>query len=335
MKKKAIRIGIVFLTLFIIFALSVPGAMAKPLTIRAQTFLSSEDMTDALMVQPTFDAIEKVAGNAIKLKRYPEGALVGFREMLTGVMSGAIDLAPMGLGNRGDIPDGLYQIESLPMAWPSGEDAFKVYYEHGMLDLFREVMAKHFNVHIIGPGAAASWGFTTSFPVKSLKDFKGKKFRAHGYAELFKKLGAAPANVPFPELYMALQLGTIDGIIFTYPELESMKLKEVAPYVIKPFLNGVVLCSWVMNMDKWKALPSDTQKKIEQVVKDQFLPCYHAQKKAEQKIFDDPKVTVVELPKADADFLKSELHKTWDYLVADKGPLGKKAIDIIRNYYKK
>jgi TRAP-type C4-dicarboxylate transport system substrate-binding protein len=304
-------------------------------TLKAQTFLPEMDMTNQCAVQPVFDAIEKACGGRVVLERYPEGALVAHEAMIYSTSAGAIDLGPEGLGRYGQIPDGLNLVEVLPMAYETGEDAFKIYYEHGMLELFREVMAENFNVYYIGPGASCRWGFSTSFPVHSLKDFEGKKLTAAGAltADIVAAIGATPTDIPFPEIYMALKLGTVDGVYFTFPELESMKWKEAAHYVVLPALVNASVFSWLMNLDTWNSLPADIQQTIEGVVKDQFMPGFNAQAEAEAAVLESPDITVMELPSEDFAALQDIAMRIWDEKIVSKGPLGAKAIEIINSYY--
>jgi TRAP-type C4-dicarboxylate transport system substrate-binding protein len=329
------------ITILTVLALSLPLTSAcapkeaEVFTLKAQTFLPEMDMTNQCGVQPTFDAIEEACGGRVVLERYPEGALVAHEQMIYSTSAGAIDLGPEGLGRYGQIPDGLNLMETLPMGYLTGEDAFNIYYEHGMLDLFREVMAKNFNVYDIGPGASCRWGFSTSFPVRSIEDFKGKKIAvaSTSVADILSNMGATPTDIPFPEIYMALKLGTIDGVYFTFPELESMKWKEAAHYVVMPALVNASVYSWLMNLDTWNALPADIQQIIEGVVKDQFMPSFKAQAEAEAAVLESPDITVMELPSEDVAFIQEVAMKNWQERIESKGPLGAKAIEIVNSYY--
>jgi TRAP-type C4-dicarboxylate transport system substrate-binding protein len=330
---------VIMVLAMLVLSLPVIGACTSTesgvFTLTAQTFLPEMDMTNQFGVQPTFDAIEKACKGRVVLERYPEGALVAHEQMILSTGAGAIDLGPEGLGRYGQIPDGLNLVETLPMAYRTGEDAFNIYYKHGMLELFREALAKNFNVYDIGPGASCRWGFSTSFPVHSVSDFKGKKITTAGAIprDIAAAMGATPTDIPFPEIYMALQLGTIDGVYFTFPELESMKWKEVAKYVVFPPLTNASVYSWLINLDTWNSLPSDIQQTIEKVVKDQFMPSFNAQADAEAKVFSDPGITVMKLSDKDVAFMQDLAMKAWDEKIASKGPLGAKAIKIIKDYY--
>ena len=55
---------------------------------------------------------------------------------------------------------------------------------------------------------------TRKAPVRSLADFKGLKMRViqnKAVIDGFRALGAVPTPLPYPEIYTALQQGTVDG----------------------------------------------------------------------------------------------------------------------------
>jgi TRAP-type C4-dicarboxylate transport system substrate-binding protein len=305
----------------------------KSISLRMQFSFPPEDFGSKLAVGPLLDDIEKACNGRVKFKRFPAGALVSTEKMLSAIRSGAIDFAPLPLPMYGDIPDGLAFLEALPYVWRSAEDFYNIYYKHGMVELWREVFAKDFNAYYAGPMLGGPFGFMTSKPVRKLEDFKGKKIWGPGQDLFFSSIKASAAFVPVPEMYMALQMGTLDGIIFSYPELESLKFKEVAPYVIKPFMLEVMPVGYLMNMNTWKALPPDIQKIFNQQVKDWVMPGYRAQMEATEKVLASPDVTVIELPANDAAYIRNFAEtKVWDELLS-KGPLGKKALNILKDYY--
>ena len=62
-------------------------------------------------------------------------------------------------------------------------------------------------------------------------------------------------SIPAPEMYMALKLGTVDGAVFSMVALEDMKLKEVWKYFIVVQIVTTLVCSFLINMNSFNALP--------------------------------------------------------------------------------
>lgn len=71
-------------------------------------------------------------------------------------------------------------------------------------------------------------------PITTLADFKGLSFRVIGqpiYIDTFKALGANPVPMPFPEVYTALETGTVDGQDNPLVTVRDLKFYEVQKYL--------------------------------------------------------------------------------------------------------
>ncbi len=125
------------------------------------------------------------------------------------------------------------------------------------------------------PGA-----FTSTKPLTSLKDIKGYKWRAGDKWALrfLQNAGAVPVSVPWDDVYMALQTGTIDGCFTNYDGLHMKKFDEVAPNLLvskelwfaMPFIHNV-------NLNFWKNLPRDVQTgilKASEIAEQKFAKTY-------------------------------------------------------------
>jgi len=98
-------------------------------------------------------------------------------------------------------------------------------------------------------------------PIRKLDDFKGLNIRTAGIgASYYKLLGASAISLSSPEIYSALQLGTVDAAEFNDWIINGqMGFDEVTKYVIEPCLHqGAVddkeLC---VNPAAWASLPDD------------------------------------------------------------------------------
>jgi len=74
---------------------------------------------------------------------------------------------------------------------------------------------------------------TRSKPVRTLSDMRGLKIRVienKALVDGFRALGAVPAPLPYPQIYTALQQGTVDGTANDLLSVTTLKLYEVAKY---------------------------------------------------------------------------------------------------------
>jgi TRAP-type mannitol/chloroaromatic compound transport system substrate-binding protein len=98
--------------------------------------------------------------------------------------------------------------------------------------------------------------------IKSVADVKGIKFRIGGMAGLIMaKLGAVPQQLAAPDIYPALEKGTIDAAEWVGPyDDEKLGLNKVAKFYYYPgFWEGGPMLNVLVNDKKWAELPKSYQ----------------------------------------------------------------------------
>ena len=120
--------------------------------------------------------------------------------------------------------------------------------------------------------------------VDSLEGIKGKKVRAVGdQAQLLKALGGVPVPLPHPEVYTALQTGTLDGALGFPSQAMSFGYYEVT----KSWLRGApgrYLVPSMINKDTWNKLPKDLQQILFETGKQQVRYLASLQDYAEELV---------------------------------------------------
>jgi TRAP-type C4-dicarboxylate transport system substrate-binding protein len=179
------------------------------------------------------------------------------------------------------------------------------------------------------------------FPIKSLADIKGKKIRSIGIvAEYIKLLGASPVAIPAAEMYMALKLGTVDGSVFSMVALEDMKMKEVwKSYIISPNC-ATVVCSFLINMDSFNALPDDIKEIIRKDAPAAMVPISSIRERLLMEYYAAEAIKnyglkLVTLSDKEEDWIRKETIKTvWDK-AASKSPRNAKLVELVRQQMRK
>lgn len=142
---------------------------------------------------------------------------------------------------------------------------------------FDQEMAKY-NLKVVGYRPLESYGLICTKPLRSLKDFAGKRIRGYGFAlpALIKALGATPVSMGTPEAYQALQRGILDCSPVGPTLAHGWKYDEVAKYYIDIPLGA----SWghliAMNREAYEKLDPQTKAAIDAVGKAYLLE-YSAQ----------------------------------------------------------
>ena len=111
----------------------------------------------------------------------------------------------------------------------------------------------------------------TTKPVKTLEDCKGLRIRSPGghQTNYIKSLGAEPVFMPLPDVYLAMETGTIDGLVTCPPLVLSFKLYEVAKFAALCTF-GCVTEGVIMNEKSWNKTPDDLKPLIMEVCSNPF-----------------------------------------------------------------
>jgi TRAP-type C4-dicarboxylate transport system substrate-binding protein len=94
-------------------------------------------------------------------------------------------------------------------------------------------------VHLVGQYVLPPTNLLSRRPIRSLEDLKGMRIAAvPTQAEALKALGADPVTIPFPEFYVALQRGMVDGVLWVDIAMVAYRLTEVAKHRTVVGLSG-------------------------------------------------------------------------------------------------
>ncbi len=212
-----------------------------------------------------FKEIEKQTSGRVKVKSFFGGAMGKSRESLKMVSEGTVDMAFV---YPGHFPKQLIASNVFPLfpQGPSKWENIKWVYEKILYDIpaFSDEYAKE-NQKVVYITSALPAALCAKYPIKQLSDLSGKKWRAASKYHLayLKSAGAIPVSVPWSDCYMALQTGTIDGVLTDYDGMHATKLDEAAPNIFvsrslwfaTPFVHNI-------NLDTWNSLSKEDQEGI-------------------------------------------------------------------------
>jgi TRAP-type transport system periplasmic protein len=176
----------------------------------------------------------------------------------------------------------------------------------------------------------------TRKPVKTLEDIKGLRIRTPGghQTNYLKALGAEPILIPIPDVYLAMETGTVDGIVTCPPILLSFKLHEVVRYgVITTF--GCVSEGVIMNAESWKKTPDHLKPIIEDVCHNPFHTTGGLNREVYKKMMkeiEDRKVELYNLPSKEAERWYERFRGVTRKWVSNLEGKGFKAKEVVRMY---
>jgi len=316
-----------------IFSMTTKGLLAGAF-VAASTFglhaetlkYSDHDATGGMRTDFVQDVwlpeIEKRTDGAIKIRPFFGGTLLGSKEVLGGVGD---NIAQVGFAFPGHYPNRMVAHSVFAM-FPTGPKDFEnqSWLYHQAYDQIPELKAEMAEAGVVPlmvtaglPGA-----FFGKKKLSGLDGIEGDKWRAGGkwLLRYLEAAGASPVSVPWGDVYVALQTGTIDGVFSNYDGMHLMKFDEVANNILiskklwyaTPFVH-------FMNKDIFDGLSEDVQKQVLEASKaaeDQFADVYEAAFDAVRKAQEEAGYAVTELSEediakwSDAEKL-TELQEAW------------------------
>jgi len=211
---------------------------------------------------PWIKAVEKATMGQVVIEPYFAQTLVKGKDAFDAVKTGVCDIGWCVMGYWPGLTP-LTEVITLPfLPFKSGEQGSSVLWQ--LYERFPELQKEFADVKVLKLWTTdPNFLMTTKKQVKTLEDLKGLKIRVLGGPpiESLKALGAVPTLVPMPDLYLALERGTLDGAGLMFPAGLPFRIHEVVKYYTHVPLY-MTFFSVIMKLDKWNSLPADIQKQI-------------------------------------------------------------------------
>ena len=204
-------------------AACAPAAPAGPIILKAVEW-SREGAEGGAAFRMYMDMLNEAANGELIIERIGGTETIPGFEQGEALRTGVVDFL-FGLPNwfKGLVPEGnLHKLSQLN-AWEERESGFhdymvEVHKKANMFYLGRSHTPVPFNLY-------SNEGPTT------IEGLRGLKFREVPiYAPLYRSLGIIGVTIPFPETYVAMQTGDVDGFTLSRTDVMSMKLPEVVKY---------------------------------------------------------------------------------------------------------
>ena len=275
--------------------------------------------------------VKEKSGGRMEIRFHPASSLYPQQEILPSLLDGRSEIGPVLSGYLTDVLLELGVLE-LPFMTSSLEEHRKA--QQALKPFFTEQLGKK-GLKLLTSHAWPSQQVFSHQPIRTIADWKGKKIRVYGAdtSNITRSLGGVPVNIPFGELYTALEKKTVDGAITSATNAEPMKFFEVSKIINYWFLAGASGEWLVTNQKAWDGLPKDLQ----QVVLDALKEVRFEDKEWEDakafeeralKRFPEIGMTVVNPPKEEIEKARKLSRAAWDTWLSRSGPDGKRGMEL-------
>jgi len=265
--KQTKKILAVLLTLALVFSMAACGSSddggeAEAVTLHMGGGLTQQSPQYAVLQQFKAD-VEEASGGSIEISLDLSGALGSDREIIEGVMSGAVEMMHMADVSINTVITEL-GYTSLPYLFPTREAAEDIYLFGWMGEMYRATMEEN-GMLVLGNLLEGDFRWITNSvnEVKSPDDLKNLKLRvieSPMWIAFFQGIGTNPVGMSVNEVASALQQNVIDGQDNGPLNTYFYGFYEFQPYQTKSN-HGYAANMLTINKDVYDAL-TDEQKAI-------------------------------------------------------------------------
>ena len=205
--------------------------------------------------------MEKETNGKWIIKLHYGGVLSPPKQQLDGLKGGVFDACQFcGAYTPGKLP--LHAVMELPFISPKdpGQITAMVAAMWTNPALLKEL--KRWRAVPLLPGSLCTYNLMGKKKIEKVEDFQGVRIRIGGdIAKVLKQFGAVPTLIPAPEVYEAIDRGTLDMVGLPWPfAFGAFKIDEVSKYAIDDLDLGTMACAYLANQKSWNALPDEFKK---------------------------------------------------------------------------
>ena len=247
--------------------------LALGLSVNAQTIIKFSHVVAA--DTPKGKASEFFAKKAaeltkgkVKVEVYANSALYKDKEEMEALQMGSVQMLAPSLAKFGPLGVKEFEAFDLPFIFDDRAELHKI--TQGPVGA--SLMAKLQSRGITG---LAFWdngfkSFSANAPLKTVADYKGKKYRIQSskvLEEQIRAVGGIPQVIAFGETYQALQTGVVDGTENPISNFFTQKMHEVQKHLTLTN-HGYLGYAVIVNKKFWDGLPADVRAPLEQALKE-------------------------------------------------------------------
>ena len=204
----------------------------------------------------------------VKVEVYANSALYKDKEEMEALQIGSVHMLAPSLAKFGPLGVKEFEAFDLPFIFDDTADLHKVTQGPVGAALLAKLEPR-------GIKGLAYWdngfkSFSANTPLKSVADYKGKKFRIQSskvLEEEIRSIGGIAQVMAFSEVYQALQTGVVDGTENPISNFYTQKMHEVQKHLTLTN-HGYLGYAVIANKKFWDGLPADVRGQLEQAMKE-------------------------------------------------------------------
>jgi len=241
---------------------TTPALAVEKLTIT--TNVPPQHWASTQGAEPFMACVKKATNGDIDFSYFPGGQLQNFNNSLDVVNNGLAHISYLVISAL----SGKMPINGIPLLPNMGSNVVEMTKAHRKVIDAEGPFKKEFADNKVRPLLINSFPayqmILKSGQIESPKDFQGKKILSGGSTMSFaiKSLNSSPVEIPVADAYMAIQQGTVDGIVLALASVKPYKLEEVAKSMTTNAHLGSAAGIWAMDLATWNKMSAANQKAL-------------------------------------------------------------------------
>lgn len=215
--------------------------------------------------------VEERTQGRIRIQVHAEGALGSEAEVIRQMRYGGIDFARISLAQIADHVPGM-KVLLLPYIYEDASHMWRVL-DGEIGQRFLRYPEEYDLIGLSWYDAGARNIYSVTRPIETIDDMKGLRIRVQEsemMSEIATALGAVPVQIPYDQVYEALERSKVDAAENNWPSYEAMQHYEVAPYYTVDEhmrIPEMQICS----MHTWSQLSEEDQRIIVECARESAL----------------------------------------------------------------
>lgn len=213
-------------------AIAAPMAAADSQTLRIGDFFSTEHLFTQKGTNPWMEIVQQKTDGTIRFSHFPSSQAAPANGLLDAVSSGVLDMALIGPAYHSEqlLLNSLIALPGLYDSAEEGSAALQAMMTEGSL---REEFLSAGVVPIFSLVSPPYQVLLKDNQVGLPDDWRGLDIRTSGTTQAMttRALGASSISLPGPEVYMGIERGRIEGVLFPISSIGAYNLQEVVKHI--------------------------------------------------------------------------------------------------------
>jgi len=214
--------------------------------------------------------VKAQTGNRLSIQLLPAGGALPVGGTLDAVRAGVLDghISDPSLWNG--VEPGFATLGNFPGSFDNFEQLTEYFYDHGGMDLLRDLYAPR-GIYPIGVATGGPEALVSNRPLPNIDALNGLKIRTSpGLAgQVFQRLGAGPVNIPFAEVFSALDKSIVDAAdAGSLSFNDQIGMHARSKHVVLNSPHSLAIMDFSVNQGKWKALAPELKEVVSAATRD-------------------------------------------------------------------